>query len=1402
MQERQSGGMAERLACRLRQAGLSAAALLVLLFADPAHAGLVQLHVRNALTAAPVVSLPVDALKRVGASYQWVARLSTNGSGDAVFNLAGVESGVPYVFVATPYNGGMVLSDDVSAAGSFVFRVGKLPVTVVAGGSNAPLRDTQVALREVLADGTRTLVAAGTTSQDGRVTFDPPGLGSGRRFVLEAPSPWGGGLKRSNPIDAEGSTVFVVGNAPLDVTLSNEWTGQPLAGVEILAGERVGSTTQWIAARTTDAQGRALFDLDGLGSGRRYFLSAVPYNSGRVSSAELSAPGAMTWKVGKLEVTVVGGAARAPLPGLTVYAFEHTTSGGFEARAAGVADASGIVRFDPSGVDSGAEFVFLAQSPVDHSYRLSSYVRGPTRLQFVVGNAPLDVHLVDGVSGDPLAGKQILAYERQAGGQLRFAAAQSTDGAGHAVLDLDRLGDGASYVLAALPYDGGFVLSADVWQPGSFEFRVGTLRVRAVSGDTGEPLPARTIVLQRRNADDTLTFVQSGLTDGAGVVRFDPPALASGVPHVLWTTSPIDGTSKFSEDLTQLGEFVFRVGGAPLTVTAVRGLTGEAIPGIGVNVREVKDTGGEPVLVSRLVTDGDGRVVFDLDGLGSGRRYLLEANPFNDDPVRTAVISEPGSVFLRLATVPVTLIDADRQLPLPGVRINAFEKLPAGGLAWRTYGVTGGDGSVRFDLAGLSDTLSSGPGADGPAPSKAYFFQAYDPFADGKHYYSDAIDGEGAVALRVARGAAAPLDMMPPAVAISTPRDGAPVPDTSFVVRGSAMDNVSVRAVTVTLADGGGIRSSAPASYDAAAGVWTALVDATGLTRGEVYTLTATAADAALNRSSAAVEISVAADTAPPLLVVTSHADGADVASSGFLLAGRATDDVGIAEVTAAISDPVAGITSRRFGVASDGRWTLPVAAVSIAEGSRVEIALTATDVAGKQSSTTIRLDVGAADFALRQLLDRITFGVTPALLLRAQSIGFAGFLAEQLEPLAIDDTALAARLPVNPPSSKQELQTIALLRAIYSERQLLEVLTQFWDNHFSTELNKHDSVAFEAEENERFRANAFGRFRTLLGVSAKSPAMLLFLDQAVSVAAAPNENYARELLELHTMSVTGPYLQQDVEALARIFTGWTVRDGAFLFDPDLHDFSAKRFLGLDFPAGRGIEEGEEVLDIVASHPATASFLCEKLARLFVADAPGADLIGRCAAEFLAQQENPSQMREVVRLLIESPEFRDAASFRAKVKDPLEFVAGLARNLGLQTNGSGLPPALREMGMDLFNNDVPTGFKEDGVEWGTSNQLLMRAKHANRIARGAVTGTAVDLRGFLRAQGQVSAPGAVDLLFEILFAGDASALERQVASDVLSSHGSRPFDIDSASAEQRLRETAATILSFPAYQFQ
>jgi len=366
-------------------------------------------------------------------------------------------------------------------------------------------------------------------------------------------------------------------------------------------------------------------------------------------------------------------------------------------------------------------------------------------------------------------------------------------------------------------------------------------------------------------------------------------------------------------------------------------------------------------------------------------------------------------------------------------------------------------------------------------------------------------------------------------------------------------------------------------------------------------------------------------------------------------------------------------------------------------------------------------------------------------------------------------------------------------------------VMTQFWDNHFNTDVNKHGNTEFELAENDLFRANALGRFRDLLAVSAKSPAMLVYLDNASSSRVSPNENYGRELLELHTMGVDGGYSQSDVEEAARAFTGWTIRndqsafDAEFFFDPDRHDAGAKLILGVRLPAGQGIEDGERVLDLLATHPSTARFICTKLTRLFVSDTPPVSLVRRCVTEFL---NTGGEITPVLRVVLLSAEFADPRYFRAKIKTPLEFVVGLLRNLGGTSDTTDLLSPMRDMGMRLFENPIPTGWSEEGDDWMDSNLVMQRTRFVTRSVLGFSPRTGFQFTDFFVQGGQTTADGIVANLFHLLFQNDFTQLEFDVALNRLTNGGTLPFDIGAPDAESRLRRMVATVVSYPSYQFQ
>ncbi|MGE5838190.1 MAG: DUF1800 domain-containing protein, partial [Acidobacteriota bacterium] len=359
-----------------------------------------------------------------------------------------------------------------------------------------------------------------------------------------------------------------------------------------------------------------------------------------------------------------------------------------------------------------------------------------------------------------------------------------------------------------------------------------------------------------------------------------------------------------------------------------------------------------------------------------------------------------------------------------------------------------------------------------------------------------------------------------------------------------------------------------------------------------------------------------------------------------------------------------------------------------------------------------------------------------------------------------------------------QELMQAKLLRAAMSERQLQEVLTDFWFNHFNVFIGKGQVRQYLTDyEQNVIRPHVLGSFRELLGATAHSPAMLFYLDNFQSaspnqtVTISPemerrlndprirpeqrqqimirleqlrrpqqrqgrglNENYARELMELHTLGVDGGYTQKDVIEVARALTGWTIDQprggGGFLFRPQMHDADEKTILGVHFPKGGGQEEGERVLDVLAKHPSTAHHIAFKLAQRFVADEPPKALVDRAAKKFL---DTKGDLREVTKLIITSPEFFAAEAYRAKVKTPLEFVVSAIRASGATVvNAQPLVAQMRELGMPLYGCQPPTGYSMTADAWVNTGALLNRMNFAVQLVNGGQQ---------MRAMGREGRPG-------------------------------------------------------------
>jgi uncharacterized protein (DUF1800 family) len=421
------------------------------------------------------------------------------------------------------------------------------------------------------------------------------------------------------------------------------------------------------------------------------------------------------------------------------------------------------------------------------------------------------------------------------------------------------------------------------------------------------------------------------------------------------------------------------------------------------------------------------------------------------------------------------------------------------------------------------------------------------------------------------------------------------------------------------------------------------------------------------------------------------------------------------------------------------------------------------------------------------------------------------------------------------PQALTAELQASRILRAVYSERQLQEVMVDFWTNHFNVFAGKAaDRWLLISYDRDTIRPNTFAKFYDLLKATAESPAMLFFLDNFQSVSPNArmgggrmgqrqqnqrggggllgmlmgrggarrnqqqgdgemprpaqqqqqrrtrgiNENYARELMELHTLGVDGGYTQKDVQEVARCFTGWTIIDprgyrsaalremgagmklddnaGQFYFNARLHDDGEKLVLGHKIPAGGGVKDGLMVLDILAHHPSTAKFIATKLARRFVSDNPSPAFVSRVAAAFT---RSDGDIRETLRALFTSPEFNSAESYRAKIKTPFELAVSSIRSLGGETNGGpGVHQWIARMGEPLYMYQAPTGYPDMAENWVNTGALLERLNFGLALASNQIPGTRVDLMRFTGsvAKDSTNLEQVMNRFLEIIVQGDVS----------------------------------------------
>lgn len=477
-------------------------------------------------------------------------------------------------------------------------------------------------------------------------------------------------------------------------------------------------------------------------------------------------------------------------------------------------------------------------------------------------------------------------------------------------------------------------------------------------------------------------------------------------------------------------------------------------------------------------------------------------------------------------------------------------------------------------------------------------------------------------------------------------------------------------------------------------------------------------------------------------------------------------------------------------------------------------------------------------DMQQMHVLNRLTYGATINLANDIATMGVEDWITDQL--ITLDFTNLtsdpAQVLREDYPTVFNEVERVGAIRPLHSVKHLQTRMAMFWDNHFNTDKNKVNYPESELHEEDLFFVNALGNFRTLLDASAKSDAMMRYLDLRYSKTPTPNENYAREIMELHTLGATttdGLYTPFDVAELSRILTGWsTSKQGTlsryrtwrgttngivqrenfeFVFYSGNHDADAKTFLGVAFPAGGQQEEGELALDMLANHPETARFICEKMAKTFVSDTPHQKTISNCKSKFMQHRNAPDQIALALQALIGSDEFKLDATMRAKFKDNQEYMFGLGRLLSVNAIGAAQPgdylkgdafgEAIERTGQGLFNRGPPTGYKEDAAQWITTNAVLNRFREGNTMLYSGNTSffsTVDQLIADLNNAGITTSGEVMATVFKLMLGGEYDLKHMEMAYWVLHP-GGEAFDLNETETRTKLMNLIARIAQLPEY---
>ncbi|MFC3122528.1 DUF1800 domain-containing protein [Agaribacter flavus] len=1045
------------------------------------------------------------------------------------------------------------------------------------------------------------------------------------------------------------SSLVLANSQVLNLKVIDKATGLPIANQSITAQQITPTGKVWYANKTSNAQGEITWKLSGLGIDKFYQLS-TKISSGRwIRSTIIKDTGKFEWGIGLVTVTIKDGSVDNNIP-LKNYDVQLLSMQNNEIikRSYFKTDANGKILLNLPSINDNVVYKLKAASTVDKKANFYHTIKSYGNQDFIVGVKPLSIVLKNMQNNSTINDIEVTAWAPKNDGSKKWLSKKTTDKSGKIDFVLPSLAKGENVQLTANIFNGRKSTSQMFTTPGNFIFEVGKLSVSVLDGSKAqnEALANYKVALTIYNGHTKKHRWKTELiTNASGKVLVDLSSLNTDESYILSAISKTDNKIKYSRPLPLTGSIEFVVGNPPTTVSVVNASTNMVEAGIKVTAQKKSDE-GKWVWASTQVTDSNGIAVFDLDDILEGKEYRIKTAKYKGDVI-SETITEPSEVTLILGAINVHLWDRDSKQNLSNIKIFVYRVDADGALIYQSAGITDSEGKLIFDVGNIK--------------KNNYVLKVIQPFAGVSHLYSKTIRSSSVLDFSVSKYDDKTFDSISPKVRIISPIKQS-VSNEGFILSGSVYDNKDLNNLVIEVSDGFNA-SHQKIITNPTVGDWQIDIPSDWLTLQATIEVTVTAYDKTGNAALDTKTFNVVEDIEAPTINVESHQPDEEVSENGFTISGQVKDNIQVASLNASMANDKLGIIFFERDIEfnpNTGQWAIYIDENSLSSESSQSFTFNAYDASGNINSKSLNLTTNQKTIPLKHLLSRTTFGISKSLQDEVESMGVYNWLQEQMAPELIDDSSaevLVAQIEVD---SIQSLRKRELTYQLYSKRQLQQVMAFFWENHFSTNYNSHKKIAYEIAENGAFRELALTNFRSILAASAQSPAMLMYLSNHKSVKGNPNENYARELMELHTLGESGGYTETDVVELARIFTGWQVdSDGQFIFNESDHDVESKVFLGHDITPN-GASEGELALGILAQHPSTAAFVCQKLVQYLVADIPPGRLVFDCAKAFKATN---GDITSILNTIFDSAEFSAEENISAKIKTPLKLYTSAIRSL-------------------------------------------------------------------------------------------------------------------------------------------